>query len=464
MNTTASLRDVLFEPFWLQDPGRPRPRPALVADTSADLVVVGGGYSGLWSALLAKERDPARDVVLLEGNRIGWAASGRNGGFCSSSLTHGLPNGDRRWPGELALLERLGAENLQGIEDTLARYGIDCDWRRSGEITVATDPHQIAQLHHTAELAARCGKKMEVLDGARVRAEVHSPTYLAGVSDPDGVALVHPAKLAWGLAEACERLGVRIFESSPVTALDHDDRGVTARTGFGTVLARNAVLGTNAFRSPLRRVRPYTIPVYDYALMTEPLSEAQQAAIGWEGRQGLADTGSKFHYYRMTADHRILWGGYDAVYHYRGRVRAEHDTRPRTLRSLAANFFRTFPQLEGLRFSHAWGGAIDTCTRFSAFYGTAARGKVAYAAGHTGLGVGATRFAADVMLDLLSGVPTERTRTTMVTTKPMPFPPEPLRWTGVRLTQLALARADRRGGRRNLWLKAMDRVGFGFDS
>lgn len=198
--------------------------------------------------------------------------------------------------------------------------------------------------------------------------------------------------------------------------------------------------------------------------MTEPLSEAQQAAIGWQGRQGLADTGSKFHYYRMTADHRILWGGYDAVYHYRGRVRAEHDSRPRTYYSLAAKFFRTFPQLEGLRFTHAWGGAIDTCTRFNAFYGTAGHGKIAYSAGHTGLGVGATRFAADVMLDLLSGVPTERTRTTMVSTKPLPFPPEPLRWTGVRLTQLSLVRADRRDGRRNLWPKAMDRVCFGFDS
>ena len=463
MNTTASLRDVLLEPFWLQDPGRPRPRPALVEDTSADLVVVGGGYSGLWTALLAKERDPSRDVVLLESNRIGWAASGRNGGFCSSSLTHGLPNAHKRWPGELALLERLGAANLQAIEDTLSRYDIDCDWRRSGEITVATNPHHLALLHHTAELGTRCGKKMEVLDGPQVRAEVHSPTYLAGVFDHDGVALVHPAKLAWGLAAACERLGVRIFEASPVTALDHDDRGVTARTEYGTVSARNAVLGTNAFRSPLRKARPYTIPVYDYALMTEPLSEAQQAAIGWEGRQGLADCGSKFHYYRMTADHRILWGGYDAVYHYKGRVRAEHDTRPRTYHSLAANFFHTFPQLEGLRFTHGWGGALDICTRFSAFYGTAAQGKIAYSAGHTGLGVGATRFAADVMLDLLTGVPTERTSTTMVSTTPLPFPPEPLRWAGVRLTQRSLRHADRHGGR-NLWLKAMDRVGFGFDS
>ena len=464
MNVNRSLRDAQLEPFWLLDPGRPRPRPALVEDTAADLVVIGGGYSGLWTALLAKERDPSRDVVLLEGNRVGWAASGRNGGFCSASLTHGLPNGHRRWPGELALLERLGAENLQAIEDTVARYGIDCDWQRSGRISVATIPHQIAELHQVAELATSYGKNVEVLDGSRMRAEVHSPTFLAGLSEPDDAALVHPAKLAWGLADAGEKLGVRVFEHSPVTALEHDDSGVTAHTAYGAVTARHAILGTNAFPALLRRIRPYTIPVYDYALMTEPLSEAQRDAIGWRGRQGLASAGNQFHYFRLTADHRILWGGYDAVYHYRGRVRAEHDTRPRTYHTLATDFFRTFPQLEGLRFSHAWGGAIDTCTRFSAFYGTAGHGRIAYAAGHTGLGVAATRFAADVMLDLLSGVSTERTRTTMVTTKPLPFPPEPLRWIGVQLTKLSLAGADRRGGRRNLWLKAMDRVGFGFDS
>ncbi|MFD2468993.1 NAD(P)/FAD-dependent oxidoreductase [Amycolatopsis silviterrae] len=463
MNVNASLRDASPEPYWLQDPARPRARPALVEDTSADLVVVGGGYSGLWTALLAKERDPGRDVVLLEGDRIGWAASGRNGGFCSASLTHGLPNGHRRWPAELALLERLGQENLQAIEDTLTRYRIDCDWQRSGEIQVATTAHQLAELHASAELALRYGKDVEVLDGKRIRAEVHSPAFLAGLSDPAGTALVHPAKLAWGLAAACEKLGVRIFERSRVTSLDDDGSGVTARTGYGTVHARQAALGTNAFPALLRRIRPYTIPVYDYALMTEPLSEAQLAAIGWQGRQGLADAGNQFHYFRLTADNRVLWGGYDAVYHYRGRVRAEHDTRPQTHRTLAAHFFRTFPQLDGLRFSHAWGGAIDTCTRFTAFYGIA-RGKIAYAAGHTGLGVGATRFAADVMLDLLAGVPTERTSTRMVATKPLPFPPEPLRWTGVQLTRRSLARADRRGGRRNLWLRAMDLVGFGFDS
>jgi hypothetical protein len=143
-------------------------------------------------------------------------------------------------------------------------------------------------------------------------------------------------------------------------------------------------LGTNAFPSLLRRTRLLTVPVYDYVLMTEPLSPAQRASIGWAGGEGVDDAANSFHYYRMTADGRILWGGYDAVYHFGRRVDPRYDQRPATHTLLSEQFFATFPQLEGLRFTHRWGGAIDTCTRFCAFYGTAHRGDVAYAAGYTG--------------------------------------------------------------------------------
>ncbi|CAM5427992.1 hypothetical protein SALBM217S_02976 [Streptomyces griseoloalbus] len=241
-----------------------------------------------------------------------------------------------------------------------------------------------------------------------------------------------------------------------------DDRVLA--TPYGAVRARRVALGTNVFPSLVRRVRPYTVPVYDYALMTEPLTDAQLASVGWRNRQGLGDSANQFHYFRLSADNRILWGGYDAVYPYGGRVRAEYDDRPETYARLAGHFFTCFPQLEGVRFTHAWGGAIDTCSRFSAFFGTAHAGRVAYAAGYTGLGVGATRFGAEVMLDLLAGERTERTELQMVRSKPLPFPPEPFAWSGIALTKWALARADAHQGRRNLWLRTMDRLGLGFDS
>ncbi|GAA1005609.1 FAD-dependent oxidoreductase [Streptomyces sp. F-3] len=462
----TALADAQPVPYWLDDPGRPRPEPALTGAESCDLLVVGGGYSGLWTALIAKERDPATDVVLVEGHEVGWAASGRNGGFCAASLTHGLPNGLTRWPHEIHKLEELGARNLDAIEETVARHSIDCEFERTGEIDVATEPHQAWELKEWYTQAQRRGLAdgIEYLDRDAVRAQVASPTFEAGLWNRRGVAMLHPAKLAWGLKQACLRLGVRLYEHTPALTLKQYGIGMEVRTPYGRVRAHRVALGTNVFPSLVRRVRPYTVPVYDYALMTEPLTDEQMASIGWRNRQGLADSANQFHYFRLSADNRILWGGYDAIYPYGGRVRAEYDHRPETYARLAGHFFTCFPQLEGIRFTHAWGGAIDTCSRFSAFFGTAHQGRVAYAAGYTGLGVGATRFGAEVMLDLLAGERTERTELEMVRTKPLPFPPEPFAWTGIALTKWSLARADANGGRRNLWLRTMDRLGLGFDS
>ena len=464
MDSAHSLADVQYTSFWLSDPARPQALPALVGDTTCDLLVVGGGYSGLWTALIAKERDPGRDVVLVEGQEVGWAASGRNGGFCAASLTHGFFNGLERWPEEIDTLERLGRENLQAIEDAVERYGIDCDWERTGELDVATEPYQVEELREGAATMAEHGIEAEFLDGEAIREQVASPTFLAGLWDKDGVAMVHPAKLAWGLKRACLELGVRIYEHTPASELAENGPGMAVRTPYGRVFAGHVALGTNIFPNLVKRVRPFLAPVYDFALMTEPLTDQQLASIGWKNRQGLGDCSNQFHYFRISADNRILWGGYDAIYHYGGRVRAEYDHRPETYEKLASHFFTAFPQLDGVKFSHAWGGAIDTCSRFSAFFGTSHKGKVSYALGYTGLGVGATRFGAEVMLDLLSGERTERTELEMVKSKPVPFPPEPVKWIGIGLTKWSLDRADHNEGRRNLWLKAMDAVGLGFDS
>jgi len=204
--------------------------------------------------------------------------------------------------------------------------------------------------------------------------------------------------------------------------------------------------------------------VYDYALMTEPLTREQHDAIGWRARQGVGDMGNQFHYFRLTADDRILWGGYDAVYRYGGPVGAEYDDYEPTFAKLSQHFFTAFPQLEGVRFSHRWGGAIDTCSRFSVFFGNALDGRVVYALGYTGLGVGASRFGARMGLDLLDGRANEASGLAMVRRRPLPFPPEPLRSAVIQLTRDRLAAADRNGGRRGLWLRTLDRLGLGFDS
>jgi glycine/D-amino acid oxidase-like deaminating enzyme len=460
-----ALSEARAVPYWLDRADAPPGAPPLAGSERADLAVIGGGFSGLWTALLAKERDPRRDVVLVEGRRVAWGGTGRNGGFCSASLTHGLGNGLERFPGEIDTLERLGRENLDQIEQAVHRYGIDCDFARTGELAVATQPWQVEGLAEAAAAALTMGAKVQLLDAGEVRAQVNSPTYLGGLWDPAGCAIVDPARLAWGLREACLAAGVRLYEHTPVRSIGDGPAGcLELGTPDGTVLAPRVALAAGAFAPLLQRLRYYLVPVYDYVLATRPLSPGQLASIGWTGRQGVGDCGNQFHYYRLTSDNRIVWGGYDAIYYYGSKIAARLDQRPATFAALAEHFYATFPQLDGLEFTHAWGGVIDTCSRFCAFFGTARAGRLAYVAGYTGLGVGASRFGANVVLDLLSGEQTELTQLQMVRTKPVPFPPEPVRAAGIGLTRWSLARADRNGGRRNAWLRALDSIGLGFDS
>ncbi|TXN28111.1 NAD(P)/FAD-dependent oxidoreductase [Lacisediminihabitans profunda] len=457
----ASLDGSRLAPFWLDDLGTRASFPRHRGTANVDLAIVGAGYAGLWTALQAKERDPSLRVIVLEGKTVGWAASGRNGGFCEATLTHGEANGQNRFADELEQLDRLGAENLDEIEATVARLGLDCQFERTGSLAVAVEDYQVAELRD-----AHDGVDEIFFDAEQIRGRVNSPTYLGGLWSKRDTAMVHPARLAAELARACVEAGVQIVEHSPVRAIDSElpNGPVTLTLDGGFVHADRVALATNAFPSLLKRYRLHTVPVYDHVLMTEPLSAAQLASIGWEGRQGVADLANQFHYYRLTADNRILWGGYDAVYHYGGRIRSEYEDRPQTFRTLASHFFTTFPQLEGVRFSHRWAGVIDTSSRFCAFFGLARQGRVAYAAGFTGLGVAATRFAANVMLDQLSGEQTERTQLRMVREMPLPFPPEPATYAAVQATRWALDRADHNSGKRNVLLKTLDAVGLGFDS
>jgi glycine/D-amino acid oxidase-like deaminating enzyme len=465
---SRSLAGAVPRPFWLDQPGRPEPLPALAGPAVADLAVIGGGFTGLWTALLARERYPGQDVVLLEAQTAGWAASGRNGGFCSASLTHGIGNGLERFGDEMPLLERLGAQNLREIGETVDRLGIDCDFRPVGELALAGEDWQLDGLDTEAVTARRLGHDVEVLDAAGARAELSSPRWRGGLKYTSGNAMVEPGRLAWGLRRACLDAGVRIYEHTPVTALTPaaGRAGMTLATPYGSVRADRVALAAGVpGGSLLRRISAYVVPVWDYVLVTEPLSAAQLDSLGWRDRRGASDLGNQFHYFRLTRDDRVLWGGYDAVYYNGGRVREEHAVRPATFARLAGQFFTTFPQLEGVSFSHAWGGVIDTCSRFCAFYGTAHADRVAYAAGYTGLGVGASRFAAQVLLDKLNQhQDAERTGLSLLSTKPVPFPPEPLRSAVIQATRASIARADSNQGRRDPWLRLLDRLGLGFDS
>ena len=449
-------------PYWRDTVGPQQQCPPLAADTQCDLAIVGGGFTGLWTALEARRRQPDTRIVLVEAGLCGNAASGRNGGFCAPSISHGVVNALKRWPAEADKLVQFGRSNLDDFVADLAEFGMSVEFEREGKVTVAEKPWQIEGLQAQAEIHRRFGVKSEVLSGDALRERFNSPLYAAGLYEPN-YATLNPGKMVAELRRTALSNAVQIHENTPVTELRNDAGGIDLITHGGVIRAAQVVLATNAAPPLLARLRNKAIPIFDYAIVTRPLSAGELASIGWTGRHCIADCGNQFHYIRKTADDRILWGGYDAVYHFGSRRDDALLGESESFDRLARNFARALPSLSHVSFTHAWGGIIDTSARTTFFAGTAHAGRVAYAMGFTGQGVSASRFAALSMLDLLQGRETERTRLAMLRRRPFPFPPEPFRWLGIRMAQHGLAREDETG-RRSVFNKMLDAFGVGFDS
>jgi glycine/D-amino acid oxidase-like deaminating enzyme len=454
--------------YWLRDPapGLGDPPPAAGDCVAVDVAIVGGGFTGLWTALHLTETDPSLSVAVLEATAIADGASGRNGGFCEASLTHGLANGIKHFPDELEILEREGLDNLHGLIAFTREHAIDCDLEETGVIAFADQAYQAEEFKAWVDEAAAHGEELVFLDRAAAQDEVHSPLWHAGLYRPPGRdVLIDPAALCRGLARVARERGIRVHEGTRVTGLRRRAGGVDVTTAGGaTIRAGQVVVATSAYSGWLRRLSPLFVPVYDYVIVSEPLTPRQHQSIGWARRQGLSDANNQFHYFRLTADDRILWGGYDAIHYPGSRVDPALDRRPATFDKLEAQFFRAFPQLDGLAFPYRWGGAIDTTSRFTVTFGQTMGGRVTYALGYTGLGVGASRWAAGVVRDLLLRPDEDRLRLRIVQSPPVPFPPEPLRSPVVDLVRHELDRADRNEGRRGLILQTLDALGIGFDS
>jgi glycine/D-amino acid oxidase-like deaminating enzyme len=452
--------------YWLDASPAGPPRPPLTESVRADVVIVGAGFTGLWTAIALTDSDPTLRVVVLEADSVGYGASGRNGGFCEASLTHGLANGIRHFPDELGVLQAEGLANLAGLIAFTREHAIDCDLEETGTLTVADQPYQVEEFRAWVDEAASYGEAYEFLDHEQIRAEVHSPLWLAGLyRQPGADVILDPAKLVRGLARVCEERGVTIHESSRVRGVHRRSGGVRVRTAAGRqVDADHVVVATSAYSTWLPRLSAHFVPVYDYVLVSEPLTPDQHASIGWRRRQGMSDANNQFHYFRLTADDRILWGGYDAVYYFGNGVGSRFDQRPETFAKLEAHFRAAFPQLTDLAFPYRWGGAIDTTSRFTVTFGQTLGDRLSYALGYTGLGVGASRWAAGVLRDFILRPESELLRLRFVRSRPIPFPPEPLRYAAVQAVRWELDRADRNEGRRGILLRTLDALGIGFDS
>jgi glycine/D-amino acid oxidase-like deaminating enzyme len=453
--------------YWLRDPAPPADPPLVAGERHhVDVAIVGAGFTGLWTAIALTDTEPTLRVAVLEAETVAFGASGRNGGFCEASLTHGLANGIRHFPDELERLEREGIENLQGLIAFIREHGIECDLEETGTLSLADQPYQVEEFRAWVDEAAEYGEELVFLDREAIQAEIHSPIWQAGLYQPPGRdVILDPAKLVRGLARVCEERGIAIHEHTGVRAVERQAGGVKVTIeGGATLLADHVVVATSAYSGWLRRLESQFVPVYDYVLVSEPLTPEQRASIGWARRQGMSDANNQFHYFRLTADDRILWGGYDAVYYRNNGVGPEFDRRPATFQKLEGHFRRAFPQLAELRFPYRWGGAIDTTSRFTVTFGQAMGGRLTYALGYTGLGVGASRWAGGVVRDFILRPDSDLLSLRFVRSRPFPFPPEPLRSLAVNAVRHELDRADRNGGRRGLLLRMLDAIGIGFDS
>lgn len=435
----SSLKDVAFLPFWLDNPAAPGVQPPLVGRTDADLAIVGGGFTGLWAAIQAKEADRGRNVVLIEAGKVGQGASGRPGGIVSTSIMHGLHNAARLFPDEIDTLERLGQDNMRGFLNTLDRFGIDAHNRWGGELTVAVGDEHVDGIRAEYRRHREHGHNVEYLDRDAVRAQVNSPLYSAGCWSRNLSGTVHPALLAWGLKRAALELGVRLYEATPMETLRRQRSVMEIRTRNGLVRAPKVLLCTNAFAAGDRRIKQRVACLRDRILATEPLSPDQLDRIGWANRQGVYDTRTQLNYTRMTLDNRIIFGG-RLAYYYGGATNidpaGERVARP--YRRLADAFHRTFPQLDDIRFTHAWSGPIALTTRMAVHFQQYHSGDAIWAGGYSGFGISASRFGARVGLAKLDRADLPELKMDFATTMPGRIPPEPLRWLGSRITLLSL--------------------------
>lgn len=454
-----ALSDVAFTSFWLDRKDVPAVEPTLSQRVDADLLIVGAGFTGLWAAIQAKEVHPERDVVLIEAETAASGASGRPGGILSTSIMHGLANAERIFSDDLEQLELLGRENVTDFRQALDHYGIDADLEWSGELTVAIGQEGIALIDKEEVLHRRYGHDVVRLDRAAVCAELNSPLFEAGIWSRQDSGTVHPGKLAFGLKRAARSLGIRMFENTPMIKMEEESNALRVDTSDGCVRANKVLLATNAFAEGHPHIRRRVAMIRDRILMTEPLSTEQLSRIGWRSRQGVYDTRTQLNYMRLTADNRILFGGRLGAFMNAPRD-PPLDRTAGPYQRLAGAFQKTFPQLDDIRFTHAWSGPIALTTRMAVHFQRYFGGRAVYAGGYAGFGITASRFGAKIGLSLLDGINRPETKMAFAATMPGWIPPEPFRQLGALITMHALDTADEKGGWRRHWLQMVEKMGF----
>jgi glycine/D-amino acid oxidase-like deaminating enzyme len=456
----VALEDTRFTTYWLDSLEAVDDEPPLQHNDQCDLLVVGGGFCGLWAALQAREQDPERSVVLIEANSVANGASGRPAAIMSTSVMHGIDNTERIFPAEVAELERLGRENMDAFRETLERYAIDCDLEWGGEMKVSIGDQGLETIEEDHQLYLKYGHDAVKLDKEAVQAEIHSPIFHGGTWSKQRCGTVHPGKLVRGLKRAALSAGVRLYENTPMLATRNTADGIGIDIPGATITARKVLLATNAWAAGHPHISRRVAAIRDRIVVTEPLDDEQMQKIGWLNRQGIYDTRTQLNYMRLTADNRILFGG-RLDYFYGNDTDPSLDKTAQPFIRLVQSFYRTFPQLaDEIRFAYAWSGPIGLTTRMAVHYQKYFDGNMVFAGGYSGFGVTASRFGARVGLAILDQQDIAETRMQFAQTLPNYIPPEPFRWLGAKITMYALDTIDEKGGWRKLWVAMVQKMGF----
>jgi glycine/D-amino acid oxidase-like deaminating enzyme len=427
-------------PWWLEEAPPDPEEPPLGGDAEADVGIVGGGYTGLWTALTLKRRDPALRVLVLEADRVGFGPSGRNGGFC-----HGL------WAALRWLRDAFGPEPALatasaagGVYEAVRALGEDVWAREGGMLKVATTEAQEAAIDRAVRTAAELGVPEEAvaLSRGEVAERCRSPVFRRGVWFRDGIT-VQPARLVRALRRAALAVGVTLHEGTRA-------RGVQpglVQTAGGTVRAPEIVVATNAWMSGWRPVRGRVTPFGSYVVLTEPVPELLDE-IGWTGGEAITDGRMFLHYFRTTNDGRVLMGSGSGPIGSGGRIDARFFEDEATIRRAERGLRRLLPGLAGARVERAWGGPIDVSSDHLPFFGTVPGARIHYGAGYSGSGVGPSWLGGQILASLVLGSDDEWSRLPLARVGPPRLPPEPLRTAGgaiVRRAALAAEEADEAG-------------------
>ncbi|MFE5670894.1 NAD(P)/FAD-dependent oxidoreductase [Agromyces sp. NPDC056523] len=426
--------------FWWQQLGVPTPRPALPGDRDVDVAIVGGGYTGLWTAYALKRAQPDLRIAVLEQRFAGFGASGRNGGWLTNSVTGGREQYAKTHGRDAAIAQQRALnDTVDEVIAVTAREGIDADLHKGGELEVAYRPAQLARLRAFAA-SERSWPETDVveLDARETADRINVAGVLGGVWHPH-CARLQPAKLARGLADAVERRGVELYEGTTVTEIQPG----RALTDHGTVRAEFVIRATEGFTPDLRGEHRTWLPMNSSMIVTEPLAPSVWEEIGWDGRETLGDFAHVYMYAQRTADDRIAFGGRGVPYRYGSRVDDDGVTQARTIESLTALLHRFFPAAAGAAIEHAWSGVLGVPRDWAATVGFDRATGLGWAGGYVGTGVTATNLAGRTLADLVLGNDTELTRLPWVGHRVRKWEPEPLRWLGVQAIYGAYHAADR---------------------